>query len=660
MPRSIRFSVFASALLVVLMVVTAIGITVASAQSGPSRRGDTMEPLRSDAELRALLRRAGAGEAVAVDAVAEPMPPPPPAPSVAAPAEAFAVGTRAQALEAAAPGITNVQTAGVDEGGIVKTHGRHLVVLRRGRLFTIDVADARLRTVDHIDAFPPGDTGRGGGAWYDEMLVTGDTVVVIGFSYARGGTEINRFRISDDGRLTYVDTHHLRSNDYYSADNYASRLIGTRLIIYTPLSVWSTSDNPLDALPAIRRWSEGGSRAAYERIAMARNVYVADLLRQSPKAQIDTLHSVMSCDLAAPRITCRATVVPGSYARTFYVGQDAVYVWTGDLFSDNGTRLDGMRDRRGLVYRMPLDGSAPQAAVVWGGPVDQFGLRSEPDGTLHALVRSEYLGDSMWLERSRQTPGALALLTLPRSAFGRGSGQPDRRAYRALPPPQGFQLVENRFIGDYLVYGGSNRGGANDMAYAVALASGEVTSLPAGIAVSRIDRMGNDAILIGSDGNALSFQSVALGGGRAPAIVDRYDLAGSSEGESRSQAFFFRPDNADGTSGVLGLPVARSVARDRDNLLGVGSGIFYMTRTARRLAPAGQIDALPVRTLDDGCVASCIDWYGNARPVFLGNRIFALMGYELVEGRLDRSRLGGGTIREVQRLDFAPRGPQGR
>ncbi len=235
----------------------------------------------------------------------------------------------------------------------------------------------------------------------------------------------------------------------------------------------------------------------------------------------------------------------------------------------------------------------------------------------------------MWLERSRQTPGALALLTLPRSAFGRGSGQPDRRAYRALPPPQGFQLVENRFIGDYLVYGGSNRGGANDMAYAVALASGEVTSLPAGIAVSRIDRMGND-------------------------------LAGSSEGESRSQAFFFRPDNADGTSGVLGLPVARSVARDRDNLLGVGSGIFYMTRTARRLAPAGQIDALPVRTLDDGCVASCIDWYGNARPVFLGNRIFALMGYELVEGRLDRSRLGGGTIREVQRLDFAPRGPQGR
>ena len=33
--------------------------------------------------------------------------------------------------------ITNVQTAGVDEGGIVKRAGDHLVILRRGRLFPV-------------------------------------------------------------------------------------------------------------------------------------------------------------------------------------------------------------------------------------------------------------------------------------------------------------------------------------------------------------------------------------------------------------------------------------------------------------------------------------------------------------------------------------------
>ena len=35
--------------------------------------------------------------------------------------------------------ITTTQEAGVDEGGIVKTHGDHLVMLRRGRLFTVKI-----------------------------------------------------------------------------------------------------------------------------------------------------------------------------------------------------------------------------------------------------------------------------------------------------------------------------------------------------------------------------------------------------------------------------------------------------------------------------------------------------------------------------------------
>jgi hypothetical protein len=44
-----------------------------------------------------------------------------------------------------------------------------------------------------------------------------------------------------------------------------------------------------------------------------------------------------------------------------------------------------------------------------------------------------------------------------------------------------------------------------------------------------------------------------------------------------------------------------------------------------------------------------VDWYGNARPIFLRPRTFALLGYELVEGELERGR-----IREVGRVNFAP------
>jgi hypothetical protein len=48
------------------------------------------------------------------------------------------------------------------------------------------------------------------------------------------------------------------------------------------------------------------------------------------------------------------------------------------------------------------------------------------------------------------------------------------------------------------------------------------------------------------------------------------------------------------------------------------------------------------------CEVSCVDWYGNSRPIFTGGRIFGLSATELIEGRLD-----GGRIIEVQRLDFA-------
>ena len=82
------------------------------------------------------------------------------------------------------------------------------------------------------------------------MLLLGDRVIVVGYSYARGGTEINRFRLSADGRLRFEDSYHLKSNDYYSSRNYASRLIGNRLIFYTPLYLeWD--EDPLEALPGL-------------------------------------------------------------------------------------------------------------------------------------------------------------------------------------------------------------------------------------------------------------------------------------------------------------------------------------------------------------------------------------------------------------------------
>src|SRR5258705_9568060 len=123
--------------------------------------------------------------------------------------------------------ITNTQHAGVDEGGIVKVHGDHLVILRRGRLFTVRIGGNALEPASSVNAYPPNINPSND--WYDEMLVSKDTVVVIGYSYGLAGTEINLFNINDRGYLKYLSTYHLRSNYYYSSHNYATPLIRDKL-----------------------------------------------------------------------------------------------------------------------------------------------------------------------------------------------------------------------------------------------------------------------------------------------------------------------------------------------------------------------------------------------------------------------------------------------
>ena len=68
-----------------------------------------------------------------------------------------------------------------------------------------------------------------------------------------------------------------------------------------------------------------------------------------------------------------------------------------------------------------------------------------------------------------------------------------------------------------------------------------------------------------------------------------------------------------------------------------------------RFTQLGVLEAAVDTTRADHCKswASCVEWYGNARPLFVGQRVFALMGYELVEGVLKDRR-----IQEVRRVDF--------
>jgi len=535
--------------------------------------------------------------------------------------------------------ITNVQHAGVDEGGIVKLHGDYLVILRRGRLFTVAVRGGDLHRVATVDAFGPGIEPRHG--WYDELLVHDDKVVVVGYSYARGGTEIGVFRIDRRGALRHVATYHLRSYDYYSSRNYASRLIGSKLVFYMPLSLRHAGEDPLEVLPAMRRWRGGPDVGEFRRIVTAQRVFRP--ARPMDPDEDAALHAVTSCDLAAPDLECESTVLVGPRGRVFYVSPSAVYVWASAW-------RHRRRDRQPSVatlYRMPLDGSPPSALAVSGSPVDQFSFLESKDGHLNVVVRAGADGEGMW--RAERTSGGTALFRAPVEGFGDGSRAAPWHWYRPLPSPEG-PAFHNRFVGEHLLYGSGNGWGRareqSSELFVAHLAGGDVARVALPHGTDRIEPMGDDAVVVGTDGRNLHFSGIRLD--REPRVVQYYELKQASQGELRSHGFFYKSDGRG--SGVLGLPVRSPARPGYAHLFDNSASILYLRNAGSHFERLGELYAAAERARDDACVASCVDWYGNARPIFIGSRVFALLGYELVEGRVRDGR-----VYEVNRIDFAPR-----
>jgi hypothetical protein len=300
------------------------------------------------------------------------------------------------------------------------------------------------------------------------------------------------------------------------------------------------------------------------------------------------------------------------------------------------------------MFRIPLDGSAPSALKTAGSPIDQFSFHEGDDGMLNVLVRSNGRGDGMWAAETNA--GDLALLRVPLASFSDGRDAAPADAYRALPRPAGYAL-QSRYVGAYLLYGAGTgwhrpQATTQSQVYAVRFASGDVYALPLVHAADRIEALGANALVAGSDGRDLHLTSVRLA--RIPVAVDRYTRKDAVQGETRSHGFFYRPETD--LDGLLGLPIVGGNEPGTRHLRKTSAALLYLRNRGLSLSELGTLDSHPGEAeRNDGCRASCVDWYGNSRPLFLRGRVFALMGYELVEGRV-----GEKSITEVRRVSFAP------
>ena len=500
-------------------------------------------------------------------------------------------GTKRQA---SGPNITNVQNRGVDEGDIVKQVGDHLVLMQDGRLFSLDIAtttprlSARIDIYDHVDE----------DIWYDELLVSGRKLVVTGYHYGKRATEITVFDLDAQGQFSRRGRWYLGSKDYYSRDNSATRMIGNTLIFHTQGSI----DDPED-WPVLR--SE--NQTQIQPILKAQSIYPPLFRLANPD-----LHIVTSCTVS-DTLQCQSRAVMASNRADWIVTEKAGYLWTAKPRANwwlNRNIGTPKRNHPNTLYRFPIGADDKIEAVTL-------------DADLASRFAFEVKGERI-LALVSQAGDKQALLDMPLSDM---SERPERVSATNFTPLPGDYPREMRFTEDNLIYASNDED--NDVVYIVDLK----THLPFGPlavphSVGRLDRVGQNAVLIGEDADDINLSWLDLTA--APRLTDTLTLENRLEAEGRAQALNMRVE--ENGAALLGLPtLTYDKTGDWDEEDGTDIS-FTRVSNFGQLTDLGAAKGDPDRVDPDyKCETSCVDWYGNARPFFIGDRIFALIASELIE-----------------------------
>lgn len=545
--------------------------------------------------------------------------------------------------------VTNNQEgASVDEGGIVKNIDDALIVLRRGRLSVVRTAPELART-SRIDVAAVPELGQG--VWYDELLVKEDRVAVIGYRYSpvatsggrvfTGSTEINTF-LYRNGSLERDDTIFLESYDYFSGNNYTARSIGDVLVLQSPTPAlrWqSANELPKLQIPHKARLSKQGSIVDEGPLFSGRDVFVPLETNGYPLFQ-----SFVKCDWKSVSLnkdfSCLTTSILSPWRQEHYAAQERFYMVTGRH-----------------IYAYDLQSDTLAAHRFDGQAADQFSF-AERKGVLHAVVTSPLSRSSESKDNDSSMIGGdygglsrIELLSLPLANFNdRGDQKLDATRHKILEGS--IYLRKSRFFEDSVALAveqfGWNKSNLPEIVTESSLhliGFGE-RNLPGSIELAHYRN--NEQIVRLEQGNGstflafvqsfgpninLSLQSFSSSYGCfTPGKLGEVTLNNVMQGEWRSHGFFM-------SGGRFGIATRTSAEPQR--WWQVDSGITFGSLDAR--GQFGKMSNLSAPQLDEDqakaqdCAVSCVDWYGNTRPIFLGDKVYALMGSKFAQVNGDGS-----------------------
>lgn len=543
--------------------------------------------------------------------------------------------------------ITRNQEAGVDEGDIVKKSGDFILVLRNGVLHSIRISRNGAPVLERVDTQKVAVDASGKDAWYDEILTFGPRLILLGFNYGadKEVAELVLFTLGPDGRIHRDGRYWVRTEDYFTPNNYGARIQGDNLLLSMSLRL------DLQGEMAWPDWSRrDAGPSAWTPLIDVEELYFPIYTTAQPHA-----HVLLQCPIAklgGAGLDCRTTGIIGAGQSVLYASDTAAYLalpaWDEAAYHD--PEFDEWRSaepgieqyRQTAVYRIPFAANdAPTFARVDGRIDDQMRFRQDASGLHIATTDGPY-------EQPR-----LALTYIPDADF-----KPSRDL--VLAPKVVLPLSPSQDIvrySDSSVWIGTHRWGLEDVP---SLQSTDVVVQPLNGAAASVLRVPHSAdrlepafggmIISGSRG-ALPWEqpseaawNVSFASEQsAPRLRSTLELPGHLSAEDRSHAFNLG-QLSDGTRlfGMPGWP--KHAVKPDDWNPEVLSDVLFMRLDGEQVRPAGIVSMQDAPRSDD-CEDDCYDWYGNARLFFVGDRVFALSA-NLFKEAVFRA----GTVRERRQV----------
>jgi len=541
--------------------------------------------------------------------------------------------------------ITNVQTSGIDEGGLFKRRGDHLLALRDGRLFNIRIDGSDGPTLRLEQSVLLSDPDQQSGTWFDELMVFEGGAIVLSFDYERSVTRFQLFAMEANGQLTSSGLIEIQSEDYYSSSNYGMRLVGSQLSVQVRVGLGPEYQWQWPMWRSINTRETSGGTNSWRPLINAEDVLM-------PLAPISdpVIHTILMCDIDAlmlGRMDCAATGLVAESWSEVYASKSATYVamdaWREDAFFIDGFSPWSWRARQDerfshlietLIYRLPFDDEErPGAVFVTGERGNQFSFREV--GSELIVVSEVHPGP----EERR-----LAVHRVSLSQFS------DKLEVARTPRIHTHELGVShrhrtvRVADQHVLIGEHSRMLAHDKGL---IGQAELVIIPhsgpqlqrilLSQSVDRVEQVDDRYFVSGVDPNGR--WSMTLLDPGEPDRIRSLVIESHDNAEVRSHAFNWRLTGDDVL--LVGIPGMRRLDEADGAYAGVSSVVsdfVFVLAQGRDLELAGVLDMQQLSAPGEECMDqfSCSDWYGNARLALIGNRIFALSGSQLTEARFIR------------------------